>query len=154
MNLPVLNTLYLTCSFMSNISVKLLDFKWNLLLIFTVDWFCRTFRLITSVRRCGKFVTGRAIWQLRPTIYELAVLNTVFLYLTLVYQYVWKYLFFYYWWFRLSLGHLRGLKHQIVMLWQEQRVSLLLHPCTIISCIIDLTGWRYDDLKNDHIAQH
>ncbi len=28
------------------------------------------------------------------------------------------------------------------------------HPCTIISCIGDLTGWRYDDMKNYHIAQH
>ncbi len=28
------------------------------------------------------------------------------------------------------------------------------HPCTIISCIGDFTGWRYDDMKNDHIAQH
>ncbi len=26
--------------------------------------------------------------------------------------------------------------------------------CAIISCIGDLTGWRYDDMKNDHIAQH
>ena len=50
-----------------------------------------------------------------------------------------KVYFFDYWWFhRLSLAHLRGLKHQIVMLWQEQRVSLLLHPCTIILCIVDL----------------
>ncbi len=26
------------------------------------------------------------------------------------------------------------------------------HPRTIILCIGDLTGWRYGDMKNDHIA--
>ncbi len=81
--------------------------------------------------------------------YELAVLN-------IFYQYVWKYIISVIGTSRLSLSHTRGLKspnsYEIAY---DKSLSLApTHPCTIISCIGDLTGWRYDDMKNDHIAQH
>ena len=55
--------------------------KSRLLLIFTVDW---TFRLIPCADAVNLSQDAR---------YALAVLNTVILYLMLVYQYVLKYIF-------------------------------------------------------------
>ncbi len=60
----------------------------------------------------------------------------------------------------LSLTHARtrGLtspnSYEIAYDKYRESLSCPTHPCTIISCIGDLTGWRYDDMKNDHIAQH
>ena len=134
--LPVLNTLYLTCSFMSNISVKLMDFKWNLgyywfsPLTEHLDWYRAQMQQICHRRR-NMTVVSDYIWT-SCFKYSIFIFNVSL-------SVCFKVYFFDYWWFhRLSLAHLRGLKHQIVMLWQEQRVSLLLHPCTIILCIVDL----------------
>ncbi len=67
------------------------------------------------------------------------------------------YYFCYCWYFQaLSLSRTRGLKspnsYEIAYDKYRESLSCPHPPCTIISCIGDLTGWQYDDMKNDHIA--
>ncbi len=74
----------------------------------------------------------------------------------LVFQYVWTYIISVIGTSRLSLSRTRGLKspNSYEIAYDKYRESLSCPHPPMHDNIGDLTGWRYDDMKNDHIAQH